>query len=507
LQALVSIRTLFVRVASRKEEIMTTRIGTWMRALAVIAVLAIPGRAAAQHQRSALYPYVLIDLGTFGGPHARVDQGDQPLNARGALIGQADTSTTDPHAPNCPFANPDCFVFLGFVWEHGILTRLASLPGGSSNFPFAINASGLIAGASLNGVVNPLTDREEARAVLWRGGQTLNLGTLPGGSESNAFAVNDRGQVTGPSSNAIPDPYSCAFFICWGTQTRAFLWQNGTMQDLGTLGGPDSLPLYLNDRGQIAGVSYTTSTPNAVTGQPTQDPFLWESGHMRDLGSLGGTLGGPNGMNSQGAVVGQSDLAGDQTFHPFLWEDGPLHDLGTLGGDFGSAGWIADSGAIAGWATLPGNTTAHAVLWRHGSMTDLGTVPGQPCSFASSLNDVGQVVGGSCTSDGNGWLWDHGTITDLNTLVAPSALHLAEAQLISDRGEIVVNAILPNGDQHVAVLIPAWLAALEGLTPNAPPPGSVLPVAMTRPRAAPCTNLPQWRTLLVRGHHRPCFGS
>lgn len=69
----------------------------------------------------------------------------------------------------------------------------------------------------------------EGRAVLWKDGKALDLGTL-GGNESTAFSVNSRGQVVGVATNTIPDPFS--FF---GTQLRAFLWQDGAMQDLGTL--------------------------------------------------------------------------------------------------------------------------------------------------------------------------------------------------------------------------------------------------------------------------------
>src|SRR6059058_1477168 len=79
------------------------------------------------------------------------------------------------------------------------------------------------------------------------------FGTLEGGYESEAFAVNARGQVVGAATNGIPDPSS---IVGVSTQVRAFLWQNGAMQDLGTLpGGTNAVALLVNERGQIVGQS------------------------------------------------------------------------------------------------------------------------------------------------------------------------------------------------------------------------------------------------------------
>ena len=107
------------------------------------------------------------------------------------------------------------------------------------------------------------------------------------------------------------------------------------MRDLGTLGGPDAFAFYINDRGEIAGQSYTNSTANPVLDPcgnyainvPTQDPFLWRKGRMIDIGTLGGTCGSPNGLNNQGDVVGQSDVLGDQSFHAFLWRNGKIQPM------------------------------------------------------------------------------------------------------------------------------------------------------------------------------------
>lgn len=443
----------------------------WTLRILAVSLLAAPamgiGMAAQDNpspdHRARHRQYTVIDMGTFGGPGSLFSNpGSNVINDRGTATGIADTPFPDPY---CVF---DCWVNHGFVWKNGTRTELRSLPGGASNFPVWINNDGLTAGASQNGVIDPLTAFPEYRAVLWSSsGRITELATL-GGNQSAANAIGDHDEVVGGALNTIADPYASAitenfvFFAPAATQTRATLWHNGAVHDLGTLGGNDAVAMLVNNQSQVAGVSYTNTTPNPVTGRLTIDPFFWDRGRIRDLGTLGGTFGYPNWLNNVGQVVGQSNLSGDQIVHPFLSNRGKaMQDLGTLGGDSGIAFWINDAGEVVGQADLPGSgTQAHdAFLWRRGVMTDLGTVGSDPCSRALSINSQGQIVGASttCTEYLHGFLWENGgPMVDLNDLVVNgSGLIVRDADQINDRGEIAGRGVLPNGDVHAILLIPS----------------------------------------------------
>jgi probable HAF family extracellular repeat protein len=433
--------------------------GNFLAALGILvcAVAQVsPAQQAPRHQT-----YKLIDLGTFGGPNVYFNFSgfsNSLLDNQGIAVGGADTLIVDPLC-----TNSDCFVSHASEWMHGTLIDLGTLPGGNFSQGFWRNAQGVIAGTSTNGTIDPLTGLfQEFNAVVWKDSQIINLGTL-GGNHSVAQSINNRGWVVGMAQNAIsdPDPIFPAFLF-GGLQNRAFLWQNGVMQDLGTLGGPDSFAILVNESGQIAGLSYTNSIANPVTGLPTTDPFLWSKGKMQDLGTLGGNYGQPNALNEQGQVVGFSDLAGDFTNHAFLWERGVIHDLGTLGGDNSQATGINNAGEVIGVADLPsGNPDGHhAFLWRNGVMIDLGTLGST--SVAVAINSRGQVVGhsrlGAATTElQHAFLWENGgPMVDLNKLVSPSSDVVLRGDdiYINDRGEILSSGSLPNGDAHAFLLVP-----------------------------------------------------
>ncbi len=266
------------------------------RLAALIAAAILPALTfALPAQARARYPYTLIDPGTFGGPSSFLDAPAVPLTSQGTLLGTADTTTPNRAYDSCPSNFCDGYEQHAFMWRNGQLTDLGTLPRKNGSAIYELNSQGIGAGFSENGL-NPVSLLIGGVAVLFKDGRVISLGTLPGGHKSFAQDINNQGQVAGNSSNGTPDPYS---FFNWGTQTRGFVWQNGVMHDLGTLGGADTIQNAQNEWGQITGWSYTNNTPNPATGLPTTDPFLWQRGHMIDLGTSAAHSARPTGKTTR----------------------------------------------------------------------------------------------------------------------------------------------------------------------------------------------------------------
>lgn len=463
--------------------------------------------------------YKFIDLGTLGGPVSYEPdngEGNRVLSNSGVVASSADTTVPDPQAPDFCF-NPDCFLAHVVRWENGVLTDLGALAGNNSKAS-AINDSGWIVGISPIDVIDPVTGGLQNHAVLWKDDQITDIGTM-GGNESVATYVNNGGQVVGMATiNTDPDPFS--FF---GAPTHPFIWKDGTKVDLGTLGGPDAFVSAgcVNQReGLVAGASYTNAIPSTITGFPPVHPFVWKNGTMIDLGSLGGTFGSAQCANNRGQIIGQSDLSGDLTFHPFLWQQGILTDLGTLGGDNGTAVWINNDRDVVGEADVPGSEEHHAFLWRNGVMKDLGTLGDD--SHASAINSERQIVGNFTISGRteppfrHAFLWEKGgPMIDLNNLIpADSGLELVTADNINERGEIVGVGVpdrcFPDFCGHFFLLIPCGAGEAHGCehnreSQNAAVPSTTEPIAInstaTQARPTPRERTAAWRAQMAQRYH------
>jgi len=296
--------------------------------------------------------------------------------------------------------------------------------------------------------------------------------TPAGGTRSNAIALNNTGQVAVFSRTASDVP------------GRGFLWDHGTITDLGSLGGTGpypydiTTPTAINAAGQVAGGSLT------MDGH--LHAFVWDRGTMTDLGALPGhAFSIVLAMNAAGQMVGESCRV-DYVYgpcHAVLWDHGTMTDLGTLSGGLTSARGIDPAGRVVGISATPDGryapvlwdrsgitliapfiyfgliainprgqvigTSQEAFLWDRGTLIDLGTLDGTQRSEAFAINPSGQVVGISRTRNGKAraFLWDRGTMIELPALGgccgAPRAINAA--------GDIVGWSETADGEIHATL--------------------------------------------------------
>ena len=313
---------------------------------------------------------------------------------------------------------------------------------------------------NMDGVVNPpinslLTTVATGRAVINIRELKIDLGTLGGKNSWIVWGgINDRGEAVGMAETSVPDPDGedvCGFGT--GLTCLPFLWRDGHMSALPTVGGNNGQASAINNRGEVAGFAETAvADPSCPASAPsrTDSPVIWEDGKAQALPTVVGDPDGQaQGINDQGQVVGYS---GDciRAHHAMLWENGaavPLPDNGHAHSNIAYA--INNQGQIVGQVRSPDDTTFSAALWQNGVLTNLGTLPGEHAAFATGINSRGQVVGSSFDANLNwsgGFIWQDGVMTDLNTLFpADSNLFVISATKINERGQITGMATVLSG--------------------------------------------------------------
>jgi probable HAF family extracellular repeat protein len=199
---------------------------------------------------------------------------------------------------------------------------------------------------------------------------------------------------------------------------------------------------------------------------------------IRELPPLkGDTVAFSMGINDFGQAVGSSGKCATEGLppanvtgrHAVLWErDGTPIYLGTLGDAnhtmSNNASSINDLGQVVGTSQYK-DGTVHSFFWtKETHMHDIGTLPGAFATIAGccrTVNNRGEVVGFSIDANGTtAFLWKPGQhIKDLNTLIpANSPLHLMGAYSINDVGEIAGQAcVLPACTElHAFRATPKW---------------------------------------------------
>jgi probable HAF family extracellular repeat protein len=116
--------------------------------------------------------------------------------------------------------------------------------------------------------------------------------------------------------------------------------------------------------------------------------------------------------------------------------------VGTLAGTTSSyASAINNAGQVVGFSGFP-NFLSHAFLYSNGQMQDLGTLPGGRNSYAYAINNAGQVTGAANPSVGPpvAFLYSNGQMQMLGSLGPPCC---STGKAINDRGQITGSANTP----------------------------------------------------------------
>jgi probable HAF family extracellular repeat protein len=294
----------------------------------------------------------VADLSTLGGPNSAI--GFPVKHSQGVLVGFSQTVDSDP---------------LHEDWKYVC---------------GAFNLSGVCEGKNLI-----------SRGFVWQNGSiAYSLPPFSGGNISEAFGVNNSRQVVGVAESGNQDqtcvhPQKLDYYgVIWNPE--------GSMQMLSPYPGDHiSAAVAINNNGQVVGASGPCAPISPSIGAHA---LLWQNGSVIDLGNLGGTTNNVAfSINGESQVVGLSGLLGNTTAHAFIWQNGVMSNLGTLSGDvFSIAYSINDNGQVVG-QSCDANNKCRAFLWQYGTgMVDLNSLaaPGSPqLVVAYDINNQGQIVG------------------------------------------------------------------------------------------------------------------
>jgi probable HAF family extracellular repeat protein len=252
----------------------------------------------------------------------------------------------------------------------------------------------------------------------------VDLGVFPGGTFTIANGINNAGQITG--SGDVP-----------GGHQHAFLYSGVGLLDLGVLNATDSYGTRLNDSAQMIG--FLRFTPAIVSS------FFYSNSPMYDFERLTGlSAAGPTDINNAGDIVGWANQPGRGNLQTgFLYRNGSVQFLPVLHPDGISwASGMNEAGQIVGGAAIgpivnPGSYYIwHATLYSGGQAIDLGVLPGGTYSGANAINGAGHIVGFSevAGGDSHAFLYRDGMMADLGVLAGD---RYASAVAINDSGTIV----------------------------------------------------------------------
>lgn len=238
----------------------------------------------------------------------------------------------------------------------------------------------------------------------------------PGASFTDAAGINNRGDIVGSFQD--------------GQGFHGYVFRRGNFRVLDVpVQGAQTIAMGNNERGQVSG---------AYRSQGLFHGFVWDGGRFTtDITSPGDDETFLHVINNRGQVVGHSRRDVFAPARAFLWSNGrftflDLPGVLVVGRNRESMG-LNDRGDVVG--TFQSQGVNHGFLFSGGALTQID-VPGARSTYASGVNNSGEVVGTYIDMfdvEKAYVRYADGTFTQID---APNAAGIAAVR-INDRSDIV----------------------------------------------------------------------
>ena len=303
------------------------------------------------------YEYHLTDLGL---PPGFVLAKASAINNQQQIVGRVEDAKQLTHA---------------FIWENGSM-RLLDMPENSLSVASDINEFGEIVGTMLS--------NGQRHAFISRNDAPLRIGLI------------DEFPHLGGKHNFVPgvsiDNQSRVAFRIYADDEHqgSVLWNERTPIHFGLLAaGATCHASTINNQGHIGGQLFQRDGRSSA--------FLWHDGIITDLGTLGGTRAGITGLNDMGVAIGWSTINANDLSqaHAIIQIDGEMHDLGTLHGEHTRAYDINNANQIVGFSKNAQKRWS-AFVWENYELTDLNSEIDPSLGYrlisSNGINDRGDII-------------------------------------------------------------------------------------------------------------------
>lgn len=266
-----------------------------------------------------------------------------------------------------------------------------------------------------------------------------------GGIESSANAISDSGFVVGSIRLS-------------NSQTIAFRFRNGNLENLGTLGETTfSQALGVNDAGDVVGEAANVSNFNGSTQRGWLVLASSPSQALEPLSAPGTTVLQGYDITNNGIVLGTANRGSGQGIYAYTWNQSganPVTQPPNIACTFAFGRGVNILGNVVGYITANACTDHEPFFTTQDTTILLPTLGGRN-SDAMDINDNNVIVGQSQTSDGKYravvWNFNQQTsqweVTRLPSPVDRSSYALA----INNSGDIVGYYLMANNRAAAAI--------------------------------------------------------